>query len=297
MVNYLLHRTSIPCHLSLQHFTSVVISLQTFIRHRVPAKTLQINHAVIFSASTHLRGRGRKCFYFLLPAVIFICVSNSTARLPLSVRSVTACSAGTGRSYGRPWWSNTSCVWVDFSSLPDPLWQVATCQTCCLCCLCCRHWLELWVSEVFFLPPFVCIGFCSLSCTRPYRYHGDLSEYNSGNPVVEHAQKDLEMYVNHLCLDLTLQTGSNLFLQVKQTQELDRIATCYVRRHWQVEGGIYRTWLWQTCLSVVVRSLTQRGWSLFLKRFCASTLYWILQFCTHKKYFWSSTILYVYIHY
>lgn len=85
----MLHRTSIPCHLSLQHFTSVVISLQTFIRHRVPAKTLQINHAVIFSASTHLRGRGRKCFYFLLPAVIFICVSNSTARLPLSVCSVT----------------------------------------------------------------------------------------------------------------------------------------------------------------------------------------------------------------
>lgn len=290
MVNYLLHRTSIPCHLSLQHFTSVVISLQTFIRHRVPAKTLQINHAVIFSASTHLRGRGRKCFYFLLPAVIFICVSNSTARLPLSVRSVTACLAGTGRSYGR--------VWVDFSSLPDPLWQVATCQTSGVSAVCAvaTDWNSGSLS-CFFLPPFVCIGFCSLICTRPYRYHGDLSEYNSGNPVVEHAQKDLEMYVNHLCLDLTVQTGSNLFLQVKQTQELDRITTCYVRRHWQVEGGIYRTWLWQTCLSVVVRSLTQRGWSLFLKRFCASTLYWILQFCTHKKYFWSSTILYVYIRY
>lgn len=44
MVNYLLHRTPILRHFSLQHFTSVVISLQTFIWHRACQDTLDKSH-------------------------------------------------------------------------------------------------------------------------------------------------------------------------------------------------------------------------------------------------------------
>lgn len=85
MVNYLLRRTSILRHFSLQHFTSVVISLQTFIWHRVPAKTLWINHTVILSACSHLSGRQKMVlfstsssyFYWSKPTAQQVCLSTS----------------------------------------------------------------------------------------------------------------------------------------------------------------------------------------------------------------------------
>lgn len=177
MVDYLLRRTSILRHFSLQHFTSAVISLQTFIWHCVPAKTLWINHTVILSASTHLSGRkkGRKWSYFLLPAVISIGIRNRTAGLFITKCILSQRESGFSEPVCTQYVqyihtvtpSNQTEAAFEWLFLPsqshcDKLLLVR--PHACLLSLSLFDWLTDWLAGSISVPFFVCLPSVSSAC-------------------------------------------------------------------------------------------------------------------------------------
>lgn len=100
MVNYLLHRTSILRHFSLQHFTSVVISLQTFIWHRACQYTLDKSHCYFVCFHTpewKEKAENGLIFYFqqlfllLRAGTQQVCLSLSAFSVKVNQVSVSCC--------------------------------------------------------------------------------------------------------------------------------------------------------------------------------------------------------------
>lgn len=175
MVNYLLHRTSILRHFSLQHFTSVVISLQTFIWHCVPAKTLDKAHCYFVGFHTpewREKAENGLIFYFqqlfllLQPAAQRVCLSPSIFSVKENQVSDSWCVLSRYSTFIQSSPAIKQKLHLNDSLFP-PKATVTGCYLLDLqsaCCLCVLIWLTVGISASFSFGSSAAFPDCLCTC-------------------------------------------------------------------------------------------------------------------------------------